>query len=1038
MFTGYIMTSDSITYKQLDQDYNAKKVTMKTPKYFPYLITFCTLLCLALFTDTIFLLQNPKTISKFTAQLEFVAHFFIIISSFKIYKNAEPEAKNILVWFIVINVGLLLIDLNGYIISDFHDFIVSHIGLLRFLLFFLTFFIWVIASTIFLYKILKNYITLKNQQTSIFAIFAPINLILIAIFMSYMHYSTGDVLWVTLSQIIVFTALVIVFDSVILCLIYAENHGLILFLLGLVCLISGYFFIIYITFSHSNSSTNVEMFQTYSSAYGQIIWFLGLLLNWFGILMIKYQGDYKIKNWVKSGNNIKSKLIMWCFSIAIIGFLLFFIMAYTFNLINKTMLLGLPVYFMIYSSVIIVLSIYIGKYIETTSNKFEYLESIAELIPAAFYLVDLNYRYVGANRRALIACDATNREDLVGRTAHEHFPQDVADRLQADFTQVITTGVTSQQEDTRFYADTGKTRYFSATRAPLRNKKGDVIGIVGTSIEITAEKETARLKHENEINAAKILELKYQEEKDQALLNEMAALAKAEQLRLQNEKLEIENKSRKLITEEQEKFKKVVGQMMHDITSPVASINTIVSKLGSNIPENDRVTLKNAAERVECISQRLLKQYENKDTTGDDREENLLVSLALLQIMNEKREEYLESGINFVVKINDDARLCFILHNSGIFKRMISNLVNNAVDALKAMDTGGNLDGNIATREVTITLAVNAGSIVIIVKDNGPGMPQSIIDKFNQGIAVTEGKDKGHGIGLTQVREAINFGKGEYNINASEIGTKIIIYFPVIAAPRWIATEIKLTKNDTVIILDDDGSIHGAWDHKFAEILAQIPTLKIKHYSLGKDVIEYINNLTPEQKHNTFLLTDYELLEQGMNGLDVVEQTNMRRATLVTSYATNSNIQARVTKLGIKTLPKELVSAVEIKVDKKLEKASKIVDMVWVEDQQWYVDGLIKDHYSHLKVDVYYDPVSFMECVIQYPLTTKIILDTFYEYPNGDIYVQTGYDLAHELHVLGYTKLIIVAGEDPNDRAPEYLQVVRKKDGEATGTLDKI
>jgi hypothetical protein len=79
-----------------------------------------------------------------------------------------------------------------------------------------------------------------------------------------------------------------------------------------------------------------------------------------------------------------------------------------------------------------------------------------------------------------------------------------------------------------------------------------------------------------------------------------------------------------------------------------------------------------------------------------------------------------------------------------------------------------------------------------------------------------------------------------------------------------------------------------------------------------------------------------------------------------------------------------------------------------------------------------------MECVIQYPLNTKIILDTFYEYPNGeDIYMQTGYDLAKELHTLGYTKLILLAGEDPKGRAPEYLQVVRKKDN-ASEIMDKL
>jgi hypothetical protein len=343
-----------------------------------------------------------------------------------------------------------------------------------------------------------------------------------------------------------------------------------------------------------------------------------------------------------------------------------------------------------------------------------------------------------------------------------------------------------------------------------------------------------------------------------------------------------------------------------------------------------------------------------------------------------------------------------------------------------------------ASGKIIINLSENSNRIAIVIKDNGSGMPEHIVDKFDQGISVTEGKDNGHGVGLTQVRDAITSGHGTYRINASDAGTVITIWFPKIAAPHWLATEIKLTKDDTILILDDDTSIHGAWDNKLEEILTNNPTLQVKHYSYGKDVIAYINSLTLKQRQDIFLLTDYELLEQGLNGLDIVAQTNIRRAILVTSYSADVDKQTEVMRSGIRMLPKELASSAKIKVDKKLEKYSKIVDMVWLEDQKWYVDSLVTEHYSHLKVDVYYDPVSFMEYIQQYPLNTRIILDTYYDLPNGEVYTQTGYDLARELHALGYTQLIIFTGEDPEGRAPEYLQVARKVDSYAKMNLDKI
>lgn len=359
----------------------------------------------------------------------------------------------------------------------------------------------------------------------------------------------------------------------------------------------------------------------------------------------------------------------------------------------------------------------------------------------------------------------------------------------------------------------------------------------------------------------------------------------------------------KLMLEEQEKFRKAVGQMMHDITSPIASINTIVSKLNKTITEDDRVTLMHAAARIEGISQQLLNKYDNKN--DEESIESLLVSLVLLQIFNEKKVEYKETAVKFEIDINEEARFCFINHNLGIFKRMISNLINNAVDAVKDKTDAS----------IQVTLSVHSGSVFICIKDNGYGMPLHVQEKFNQGLSITEGKINGRGIGLMQIKDAIKFGNGDCRIEASGLGTKIVVYFPERSVPKWISTEIKLKDNDTVIILDDDESIHGAWDNIFDIVVAKIPNLQIQHYTNGKDVIQYINSLTSTQKQNLFLLTDYELLEQGINGLDVVEHTHMDRAILVTSYATQSKIQNRVMHLGIKILPKELVSVINVKID---------------------------------------------------------------------------------------------------------------------------
>lgn len=67
-----------------------------------------------------------------------------------------------------------------------------------------------------------------------------------------------------------------------------------------------------------------------------------------------------------------------------------------------------------------------------------------------------------------------------------------------------------------------------------------------------------------------------------------------------------------------------------------------------------------------------------------------------------------------------------------------------------------------------------------------------------------------------------------------------------------------------------------------------------------------------------------------------------------------------------------------------------------------------------------------------------IILDTYYESEDKIPYVINGFQLAEELHNMGYTKLILYAGEEPRNKVLEYLTVVLKNDTVRRKKLDKI
>ena len=316
-------------------------------------------------------------------------------------------------------------------------------------------------------------------------------------------------------------------------------------------------------------------------------------------------------------------------------------------------------------------------------------------------------------------------------------------------------------------------------------------------------------------------------------------------------------------------------------------------------------------------------------------------------------------------------------------------------------------------------------------------MPQELIDSINNKTHKSYDKKNGHGLGWRQIRDTIERNLGRFSIGSSEGKWTIInLYFPLVRTPSWVASNIKVIKDDIIVVIDDEPSVHIAWDTKLAPFISKMPTLEVKHFTKGSAALKFLGKLTEKEKQKICLLTDYELLKQKLNGLDIVEQTGIKRATLVTSHYADFKIRERAKKSRIKILPKDLTFAVSITLDKKIRAGSRKVDMVWIDDNLPWMDGIIEDHYSTLKVDKYEEPMSFLEDIKAYPLNTKIVLDMFYT--NAGVWQLDGFDVAKKLHELGYNNLYMAAGETIKRRIPDYLKVIYKDDVNGLSRLDKL
>lgn len=615
----------------------------------------------------------------------------------------------------------------------------------------------------------------------------------------------------------------------------------------------------------------------------------------------------------------------------------------------------------------------------------DYFTQILHNIPGFVCWKDLDSLYLGCNMNFALAAGLNSPDEIIGKTDYELAWGKTEAEIYCKHDQIVFKGESLLNfEETQLQAD-GQRKVLLTNKIPLRDSENKIIGVLVTYVDITDTKEKEKLITENQ---------KYQT----------------------------------TIIEEQEEFKTVVGQVLHDIQSPLSSLRTIIEST-KEIPEQKRISLRTASINILDITHQLLNQYRpNKSRVavpGNERQ-TIMAAIVLSEILSDRRFRYRGLPIEFVYNLNQLNAFLFIKAEPSDLKRAISNLINNAVNSLP--QNGG---------RVELSLKSNEEWVFIRVLDNGKGISSDMLEKIKNNTLVVETKKDGRGVGLIQVRDMLerNYGKLDIysSVSGENHGTTVELRFPRISSPNWACEEIKFDSDDIIIILDDDELIHEAWNARIEHILEKIPTIMVKHYYNGSEVIDFIAKLP--QKDNVYLLSDYEFIGQELNGIEIIEQCQIKRSVLVTSHFVNSDIRKQAIRKRIKLLPKELTHAVSLKMEQKTTKNVN-VHMVFVDDEKNFTKNLVGQHYSHLVIDTYSDPFDFLENVTKYSLDTKLILDNYYYMDNNEVYDIDGLTLAKTLHKMGYKRLFLLSGEAFS--VPGYLTLILKSDHEKIKILDKL
>jgi signal transduction histidine kinase len=116
--------------------------------------------------------------------------------------------------------------------------------------------------------------------------------------------------------------------------------------------------------------------------------------------------------------------------------------------------------------------------------------------------------------------------------------------------------------------------------------------------------------------------------------------------------------------------------------------------------------------------------------------------------------------------------------------RVMLNLINNAFYAVaekKKLEPDGYEPTVSVSTNRSLSFGEGRGEVTIIVKDNGNGIPQKVIDKIFQPFFTTKPTGQGTGLGLSLSYDIIKAHGGEIKINSREgEGAEFIIQLPII------------------------------------------------------------------------------------------------------------------------------------------------------------------------------------------------------------------------------------------------------------------
>ena len=208
---------------------------------------------------------------------------------------------------------------------------------------------------------------------------------------------------------------------------------------------------------------------------------------------------------------------------------------------------------------------------------------------------------------------------------------------------------------------------------------------------------------------------------------------------------------------------KALGMLIHDLRTPIKSIPTFTAFIRNDGFESQWLDM------IDLCGQQASEIFD--DFLDFLRDAPLLSQPVTI-------DKLIKDGIMLAnnrtdltdISIHEDIESHLVIFgDSSKLKRVIMNLVSNAAEALK--------DNKVQNSAIGITAKRVGHTAEIILKDNGPGIPEKIMGSLFDAF-VTADKSNGTGLGLAIVKQYILAHQGSISVNNNN-GAEFVIRLPL-------------------------------------------------------------------------------------------------------------------------------------------------------------------------------------------------------------------------------------------------------------------